>query len=126
MKPSIGAVLAHFYGIQIEKDRTGWQKVLCPLHAESHPSASVNLEKARWGCFVCDVSEDGIDVIRREMSIGFREACEFARGRFGGGGEDVFPAVPRKSGRGVHGGPRAGRSGGQVRGGIRPFGTNRP
>ncbi|MFB7906433.1 CHC2 zinc finger domain-containing protein [Kitasatospora sp. NPDC056076] len=124
MKLPIGAVLAHFYGIQVEADRAGWQKILCPLHTESHPSASVSVEKARWGCFVCDISEDGIDVIRREMSIGFGEACEFARERFGGGGEDVLPAVSGKSRRSVYGSPRAGRGGNQVRSGIRPFGSN--
>ncbi|MFJ8041190.1 CHC2 zinc finger domain-containing protein [Kitasatospora sp. NPDC096147] len=125
-KPRISEVLRHFYGLEVEDDRDRWQKILCPLHPDSSPSASVHTVRERWSCFVCDVSEDGIDVIRREMEIGFREAQEFARKRFGGGRKDVFRAVSGKPGRKVCERPRFGQGGKQVRSGLRPFGSNGP
>ncbi|MGV9693348.1 CHC2 zinc finger domain-containing protein [Streptomyces sp. NPDC003444] len=124
-KTSITEVLNHFYNVNIS-ERAGWQKVLCPLHVEDRPSASVNSELQRWSCFVCDVSEDSYDVIQREMGIGYRQAQEFAHSRFGGGGEDVRPAVRGKPGAGIHGGPGAGKRRPQVQHRIRPFGANGP
>ncbi|WP_079053789.1 CHC2 zinc finger domain-containing protein [Streptomyces graminilatus] len=124
-KPSIAEVLKHFYGIEA-KERAGWQKMLCPLHAEENPSASVSTEKQRWSCFVCDVSEDSYDVIQREEGIGFREAQEFAHTRFGGGGEDLLPPVRGESRRGVHGGPRPGQRRGEVPNRLRRFGSYWP
>ncbi|WP_435820674.1 CHC2 zinc finger domain-containing protein [Kitasatospora cineracea] len=123
-KPDIREVLRHFYGIEV-RERGGWQKILCPLHPEENPSASVNIEKQRWSCFVCDVREDSYDVIRRELGVGFREAHEFAHERFSGGGADVLRAVRGESGRGVHERPRFGTGGNPIRGGIRRFGSNR-
>ncbi|MFJ8699442.1 CHC2 zinc finger domain-containing protein [Streptomyces ardesiacus] len=123
VKPPISAVLQHYYSIQV-KERAGWSKILCPLHVEDNPSASVSTEKQRWNCFVCQVSEDSIDVIMREEKIGFREAQAWAHARFGGSGEDLPPAVQGQPGRGVHSGPRPGRRGREVRPGVRRFGSD--
>ncbi|MGJ3559611.1 CHC2 zinc finger domain-containing protein [Streptomyces sp. INA 01156] len=122
-KPPIAEVLKHYYSISV-KERAGWSKILCPLHVDENPSASVSTEKQRWNCFVCQVSEDSIDVIMREENIGFRQATAWAHARFGGSGEDVPPAVPGEPGRGVHQGPRPGRRGRQVRPGLRRFGSD--
>ncbi|MER6102380.1 CHC2 zinc finger domain-containing protein [Streptomyces sp. NPDC001832] len=122
-KPPIAAVLKHYYSIDV-KERAGWSKTLCPLHVEENPSASVNTEKDRWNCFVCQVSEDSIDVVMREEKLGFREAQAWAHARFGGGGEDVLPPVQGEPSRGVHQGSRPGRRSRQVHSGIRRFGAD--
>ncbi|WP_078590653.1 CHC2 zinc finger domain-containing protein [Streptantibioticus cattleyicolor] len=124
-KPPIALVLKHYYGIQL-RDRSGWQKILCPLHPETNPSASANTGFQRWACFVCDVSEDSYDVIQREEGFGFRQAQEFADSRFGTGSEDVPLAVQGESGRGVHEGSGAGRRRRPVSNRIRRFGSYWP
>ncbi|MFJ9234365.1 CHC2 zinc finger domain-containing protein [Streptomyces anulatus] len=122
-KPPIAEVLKHYYQIDV-KQRAGWTKVPCPLHVDSNPSASVNAEKDRWNCFVCQVSEDSIDVVMREEKLGFREAQTWAYARFGGSGEDVLPAVQGKPSRGVYTGSRPGRSSREVHPGTRRFGAD--
>ncbi|MFD8594571.1 CHC2 zinc finger domain-containing protein [Kitasatospora sp. NPDC059646] len=122
-KPSIREVLGHFYGVEVE-EQEGWQKILCPLHPEENPSASVHTERQRWSCFVCDLQEDAYDVIRRELGVGFREAQKFAHGRFGGGGEDVLRAVHGEPGGGVHDRPRFGAGSSALRSGVRRFGAH--
>ncbi|WP_374191296.1 CHC2 zinc finger domain-containing protein [Streptomyces argyrophylli] len=123
VKPPIAEVLRHYYQIDV-KQRAGWSKIPCPLHVDENPSASVSTEKQRWNCFVCQVSEDSLDVIMRMEGIGFREAQSWAHERFGGGREDVPPAVQGEPGRGVHQGSRPGRRGGSIRPGIRRFGAD--
>ncbi|MFE0773895.1 CHC2 zinc finger domain-containing protein [Streptomyces sp. NPDC058861] len=123
-KPSIADVLKHYYGISL-RERGGWQKTLCPLHPEENPSASVNTERQRWSCFVCDIAEDSYDVIMREEGCGFREAQEFSNGRFGGSGKGLLRPVPGEPGRGVYERPRFGARGKPVRNRVRRFGENR-
>ncbi|MFK0231235.1 CHC2 zinc finger domain-containing protein [Streptomyces sp. NPDC090303] len=122
-KPPIAGVFEHYYSISISK-RAGWTKVPCPLHVDENPSASVSTENDRWNCFVCQVSEDSIDVIMREEKIGFREAQAWALARFGGSGQGVLPPVQEEPGRGVHQGPRPGGRSRAVRPRIRRFGAD--
>ncbi|MGW1231448.1 CHC2 zinc finger domain-containing protein [Streptomyces californicus] len=122
-KPPIAEVLRHYYQIDV-KQRAGWAKILCPLHVEENPSASVNVAKSRWNCFVCQVSEDSIDVVMREETLGFREAQAWAHDRFGGGSEGVLPAVRGKYGGEIHRSARARRDRGQVHPRLRRFGTD--
>ncbi|MYX26033.1 hypothetical protein GTY75_05005 [Streptomyces sp. SID8381] len=116
-------MLKHYYSIDV-KQRAGWSKIPCPLHVDDNPSASVSTEKQRWTCFVCQVSEDSIDVIMREEKIGFREAQAWAHARLGGSGENLPSAIQEQPGRGVRHGPRPGRRSGQVRLGVRRFGAD--
>ncbi|MGW0087831.1 CHC2 zinc finger domain-containing protein [Streptomyces sp. NPDC003328] len=122
-KPSIARVLAHFYGFETKAER-GRVKVACPLpdHPDSNPSASVDLDKDRWNCFGCNLSEDSYAVIMREMKCGFVEAKEFARSEFGGDSPDVSRDVRRQQGSGVRQGTRPGRRSQRVRPGTRRFG----
>ncbi|WAB08817.1 DNA primase [Streptomyces phage Success] len=123
-KPPIARVLAHFYGLELKASR-GRVKIACPLpsHPDSNPSASVDLDKDRWNCFACNLSEDSYAVIMREEKLGFTEAKEFARTEFGGDSEEVPRDIPGEPGRGVRSGsgPRGGRR--QVRPGPRRFGS---
>src|SRR5690606_10864139 len=114
-KPSILEVFAEFYP-EVEIPHWGgpWRKILCPLHVESRPSATINPEINRWRCWACDVSEDSIDVLQREGGLTFREAQEWGDARFGGGSEVLPRAVPGEPSRGVPDRPRFGRRGEQV------------
>lgn len=119
-KPSILEVFEHFYEhIEIPEWGGPWKKILCPLHVEDRPSASINSEVGYWKCHVCDVAEDAWDIVQREEGIGFREAIEWADARFGGGSEAVSEPVPRESSRRVPHRPRFGRGGGEVPSRIR-------
>ncbi|MFD7552993.1 CHC2 zinc finger domain-containing protein [Streptomyces sp. NPDC059835] len=121
-KPSIARVLAHFYGLDIAVSR-GRQKVCCPLHADTNPSASVDVVGNRWNCFVCCLSEDSYAVIMRERNCGFLEAQEFARTELGGDSQDVPPDVSGQPSRGVRSSSGAWRGRSEVRPGLRPFGS---
>ncbi|MFE6226878.1 CHC2 zinc finger domain-containing protein [Streptomyces sp. NPDC057854] len=122
-KPPIAEVLARYYGFSTKATR-GRVKIACPLpsHPDSNPSASVDLDKNRWNCFACNLSEDSYAVIMREDKLGFTEAKEFARAEFGGDSEEVSRGVPGKPGRGVHSSSGPGRGRRQVRPGLRRFG----
>ncbi|MFI9202615.1 CHC2 zinc finger domain-containing protein [Streptomyces sp. NPDC053048] len=120
-KPPISRVLAHYYGLNIEASR-GRQRVCCPLHADSTPSASVNLDKNRWNCFVCNLSEDSYAVIMRERSCGFREAQEFAHREFGGDSQGLPWDVRGEPRRGLRGRARARGSSSAIRPGLCRFG----
>ncbi|MFF5371358.1 CHC2 zinc finger domain-containing protein [Streptomyces sp. NPDC013187] len=123
-RPPIARVLAHFYGFETKATR-GRVKIACPLpsHPDSNPSASVDLDRNRWNCFACNLSEDSYAVIMREEGIGFTEAKERAHTQFGGDSEAVPPDVSGKPGREVHSssGTRRGRN--QVRPRLRGFGS---
>ncbi|MFI2909440.1 CHC2 zinc finger domain-containing protein [Streptomyces sp. PDY-4] len=124
-RPPIARVLAHYYGFETKALR-GRVKIACPLpsHPDSNPSASVDLDKNRWNCFACNLSEDSYAVIMREGSFGFLEAKEYARTEFGGDSEAVPPDVSGESGRAVPSGSRPRRDRRPVRNGLRPFGSS--
>ncbi|WP_373432208.1 CHC2 zinc finger domain-containing protein [Streptomyces afghaniensis] len=123
-RPPIARVLAHFYGFETKATR-GRVKIACPLpsHPDSNPSASVDLDRNRWNCFACNLSEDSYAVIMREEGIGFTEAKERACAEFGGDSEGVSRDVLGEPGRGVHSssGPRRDRS--PIRPRLRGFGS---
>ncbi|MFB7782049.1 CHC2 zinc finger domain-containing protein [Streptomyces vinaceus] len=121
-KPSIARVLAHFYGLDIKASR-GRQKVCCPLHADTNPSASVDVAGNRWNCFVCNLSEDSYAVIMRERSCGFLDAQKFARTELGGDGQDLPPDVSGQPSRELRSSSGAGRGRSEIRSGLRRFGS---
>ncbi|WP_353963745.1 CHC2 zinc finger domain-containing protein [Streptomyces sp. NBC_00237] len=122
-KPPIATVLRHYYGVEVQ-ERAGHQRISCPLHPDSSPSASVNTSAQRWSCFVCRLSEDSYAVIMREESCGFTEAQEFARKRISGSCDGVPPDDAGKPGRGVREGSGARARSRVIRIGIRRFGSS--
>ena len=42
-----------------------WVSCRCPFHLDKYPSASVNTDKGRFHCFVCDTSGDIIDIVQK-------------------------------------------------------------
>ncbi|MEU1353863.1 CHC2 zinc finger domain-containing protein [Streptomyces cinnamoneus] len=125
-KPPIADVFQHYYPHIAIRAVEGWQKILCPIHPETNPSAAVNTSKGKWHCFACALTEDSWDVVQREEGLSFRESIDLAAERFGRSSEAVRGSVPRQPRPGVHRAPRFGRSGQSLQAGIRRFGSHRP
>ncbi|WP_126641615.1 CHC2 zinc finger domain-containing protein [Embleya hyalina] len=123
-KPPIADVFAHYYPETPVRGTGRWDKICCPVHQESRPSASINTDAQRWSCFVCDIAEDSWDVIMREESCDFPDAVRWAHSRFSDGSKDVSESVSGQPGRGVHPGSRTGQGGRSVRTRVRRFGSN--
>lgn len=119
-KPPIEIVFEEFYPeVRLSFGpgwNSTWQKILCPIHVEDRPSASVFIDGNRWKCHACDLSEDSLDIIMREVEevTGFREAQEWANARLGGVSQAVQQPVSGKSSRGVSSRPRFGGGGSEV------------
>ena len=72
-KPDLATVL-EFFGAQV-KDRHGYVSMKCVIHEDSHASATVNIDKQRYHCFVCQFDGDVYDVVARIENIGeFKDA----------------------------------------------------
>ena len=71
-KPDLGLVLEH-YGARVQ-DRHGYVSMRCVLHDDTQASATVNIDKQRYHCFVCQFDGDVYDVVAHKEQIGFRDA----------------------------------------------------
>lgn len=82
-KPPIADVLTH-YGANRVPTGHRWKPMLCVLHDERRPSASVNTEENKFRCFVCDFYGDSFDLIaRKERCSDFTCTRECAARIFG-------------------------------------------
>jgi hypothetical protein len=88
--------------------KSGKQKVLCPFHGDTRPSAQIDFVTQRFRCWACDVHGDGLDLLISQEGLTFRAAVERAEALTGGGGPQVrekpaeAPALfgrPRAGGR---------------------------
>lgn len=85
----IDAILGH-YGWELPHlGGTGWQKVRCHEHDDTHASATINLDLGAVKCFGCDFHGDAIAVIRLKEGCTYREAVRIAEGIAGGNGRPV-------------------------------------
>ena len=73
-KPDLAAVFQH-YGIE-PSTRPGWAKVKCPLHDDTHASATINLDEQIWHCFTCDISGDAYTLIMKKEGVDFPHAVK--------------------------------------------------
>jgi DNA primase len=70
---SVLEVVQNVYGIdgKIKRGKNEFT-FLCPVHADSHPSADVNLETGYWSCFSCKAGGDlaglGKDILGRSRN----------------------------------------------------------
>ncbi|WP_374223781.1 CHC2 zinc finger domain-containing protein [Streptomyces sp. ISL-11] len=124
-KPPIADVFGYYYPDVKIRGTGEWEKILCPLHSERNPSASVNTQKNKWHCFACALTEDSWDVVQREEGMNFRESADLAAERFGRGGETLRGELRGEPGRTVHRAPRFGGSGQPLQTRLRRFGDNR-
>jgi hypothetical protein len=81
-KPDLRAVLEH-YNVEIRGQRRELQ-VLCPIHDESRPSCSVNLDKGLIHCMSCGFGGDSFDIIMKKEGLDeFRAAVAWAEAQLG-------------------------------------------
>lgn len=127
-KPSILEAFGTYYPEVVIPEWGGpWYKILCPLHPEDRPSATINPEVGYWKCHACDISEDAYAVVMREEGVSFLEAKE-RTDAWGPGGSEVLPGtVQREPSRELHGRPRFGGGSKPVSPRVRRrFGADRP
>ena len=63
--------------VDLTKDRRGKEHIgLCPFHADSNPSLTVNREKGLYWCWACQEGGTALDFLMKTERITFPEACE--------------------------------------------------
>jgi DNA primase len=72
-KPDIVQVMMK-EGIQLHTAARGGLKCICPLHADSSPSMTVNTDKQVFYCFGCGEGGDVITFVKKLHGLSFREA----------------------------------------------------
>lgn len=105
------AVILRSFGAEVGNYRTGKQKILCPFHDDSRPSASVDFSKERFICWACGVGGDAIDLLVSQEGLTFSAALDRAEALAGDAPVAVRPAqaeAPSLFDR-----PRAGRGSGR-------------
>ncbi len=72
-----------FYELKL--DSKNQAKVLCPFHADSDPSLSINLEAMVFNCFGCGKKGNAIDILNEIWECGSKKArsalCATAKGK---------------------------------------------
>jgi DNA primase len=76
-KPSIEEYL-NYIGAEIPARGSGWRKMKCCFHVDSHASAAVNYDKNAFVCHGCGVKGDVYSLIMYKEGGDFREAVNFA------------------------------------------------
>lgn len=77
--------------------------IQCPVHDDSHASASVNTSKGLFNCFACGAKGSAFDLVMLKEGVEFSDAVALVEKVAGESGVDVLTGVRRKSGSGVHG-----------------------
>ena len=68
-------------GVEVSNQRGDWADALCPLHLESNPSFSVNLDHGGWVCRPCCAKGQLLDLVARVRKISRSDAIQWARGQ---------------------------------------------
>jgi hypothetical protein len=76
-KPSIEEYL-HYLNADTPAIGSGWRKMRCCFHSDSHASAAVNYDKNVFVCHGCGVKGDVYALIMQKEGVNFREAKQFA------------------------------------------------
>jgi DNA primase len=76
-KPSIEEYL-NYIGAAVPSMGSGWRKMKCPFHSDSHASAAVNYDKNAFICHGCGVKGDVYSLIMYKEGGDYREALKFA------------------------------------------------
>ena len=76
-KPSIEEYL-NYIGAAVPSMGSGWRKMKCPFHNDSHASAAVNYDKNAFICHGCGVKGDVYSLIMYKEGGDYREALKFA------------------------------------------------
>lgn len=89
------AVFNH-YGLNLPLG--GEKSILCPVHDDSHKSASVNSDKGVWVCYACAGAGSGIQIIMAREHLTYPEARSWAEKNIGKEQSQVH-AMSHKSSR---------------------------
>jgi len=76
-KPSIEEYL-HYIGADAPAVGSGWRKMKCPFHVDTHASAAVNYDKNAFVCHGCGIKGDVYSLIMYKEGGDFSEALKFA------------------------------------------------
>ena len=76
-KPKIEEYL-HYIGATVPAMGSGWRKMKCCFHIDSHASAAVNYDKNAFVCHGCGVKGDTYSLIMYKEGGVYREADNFA------------------------------------------------
>jgi hypothetical protein len=76
-KPSIEEYLSYI-GAATPAIGSGWRKMKCPFHDDSHASAAVNYDENAFVCHGCGIKGDTYSLIMDRERINYREAVKFA------------------------------------------------
>ena len=87
-KPEIGEYL-HYIGATVPAMGSGWRKMKCPFHIDSHASAAVNFDKNAFICHGCGVKGDTYSLIMYKEGGDYREALKFAASVLTSGNAEV-------------------------------------
>lgn len=87
-KPSIEEYL-NYIGATVPAMGSGWRKMKCPFHDDSHASAAVNYDKNAFVCHGCGVKGDTFSLIMDRERINYREAVQFAASVLTSGNTEV-------------------------------------
>jgi hypothetical protein len=101
------AVIFRALGGQCGDYRSGRQKVLCPFHGDTRPSASLDFDKQRFTCFACGVAGDAVDLLVQTEGLSISAAVDRAEAIAGSAGATVR-AEPEQA-AGLFDRPRTGR-----------------
>jgi DNA primase len=96
-KPSIEEYL-NYIGAAVPSMGSGWRKMKCPFHSDSHASAAVNYDKNAFVCHGCGVKGDTYSLIMYKEGINFSEAKQFAE-KFSSSGNSEIRSEDRKRSR---------------------------
>jgi DNA primase len=95
-KPSIEEYL-NYIGAELPARGSGWRKMKCCFHIDSHASAAVNYDKNAFVCHGCGVKGDIYSLIMERERLDFREAKQFAE-KFSTTGNTEVRSGDRKRG----------------------------
>jgi DNA primase len=87
-KPSIEEYL-HYIGAAVPSMGSGWRKMKCPFHIDTHASAAVNFDKNAFVCHGCGVKGDTFSLIMYKEGGDYREAVKFAASVLASGNTEV-------------------------------------
>lgn len=68
-----------YIGATVPPEGSGWRKIKCPFHNDSHASAGINFDENRFKCHGCGVGGDVYDLIIQKEGGTYREAIKFAQ-----------------------------------------------
>jgi len=84
-------------------NKNEWNKLICPFHNESRPSATISYDNDAFTCFACDWSGDALTLIQRKEDCGFHDSKRRAETILGRSYDKVQEKPKRKPRRIVFG-----------------------